>query len=72
MQLQQLPFYYSLNAPGLVQANAAVGQPQNIMIPSANSSGGSATPGLPPLHYANIYAGKVKWNQIYLIYFFIF
>jgi hypothetical protein len=57
MQLQQIPFYYHpVNTSGLIQA--AAGQPQNIMISSANSSGGPGT----PLHYTGVYAGKVKWN----------
>jgi hypothetical protein len=61
MQLQQIPFYYSVNTPGgLIQAAAAVGQHQNIMIPSASSSAGQATQGLPPIHYAGVYPGKFK------------
>ncbi|CAF4341956.1 unnamed protein product, partial [Adineta steineri] len=56
MQLQQIPFYYPVNASGLIQATAGVGQPQNIMIPSASSSAGQASSGLPPLHYTSVYA----------------
>jgi hypothetical protein len=55
-----MPFYYSVNSSGLIQAAAAVGQHPNIMIPSASSSGGPATPGLSSLHYAGVYPGKVK------------
>lgn len=71
MHLQQIPFYYPMNTSGLIQAATGVGQPQNIMIPSTNSSAGSATPGLPPIHYAGIYAGK--FNEMkYLLTMIIF
>ncbi|CAF1038237.1 unnamed protein product [Rotaria sp. Silwood1] len=56
MHLQQIPFYYSVNSSGMIQAAAAVGQHQNIMIPSTSSSTGSSTPVMPPLHYAGVYA----------------
>ncbi len=58
MQLQQIPFYYPVNASGIIQAAANAGQPHNIMIPSASSSAGQASSGLHPLHYAGVYAGK--------------
>ena len=58
----QIPLYYQLN-PGLIQTAAGVGQPQNIMISSANSSGGQVTPGLTPLHYAGVYPGKFQFDS---------
>jgi hypothetical protein len=60
MPLQQIPFYYQVNPSGLIQATNAAGQPQNIMISSANSSTGQVTPGLTPLHYGGVYAGKFQ------------
>jgi hypothetical protein len=60
MQLQQIPFYYPINTPGLIQAAAAaagVGPPQNIMIPSANSSGGPGTSAQPSIYYPGMYPG---------------
>jgi hypothetical protein len=60
MQMHSVPFYYSVNAQGLIQATPATGHPQNIMIPSGSSSAGQATPGMPPLQYAGIYTGKVN------------
>jgi len=60
MPLQQIPFYYQVNPSGLIQATNAAGQPQNIMISSANSSTGQVNPGLTPLHYGGVYAGKFQ------------
>jgi hypothetical protein len=64
MQLQQMPFYYPLNTPGLIQAAAAaaagVGQPQNIMIPSAGSSAGQTTSAPPSIYYQGVYPGIKK------------
>lgn len=60
MPMPSYPFYYSVNAAGLIQATPATGQPPNIMIPSAGSPAGPATSGLPPIHYAGLYAGKVN------------
>ena len=76
MQLQQIPFYYPINTSGLIQAAAAhcVGQPQNIMIPSASSSGGQ-------LHrstfniLSRVYPGKLNtikyfsFNNLFIINF---
>jgi hypothetical protein len=58
MQLQQIPFYYQMNPSGMIQAAAAVGQHQNIMIPSGSSAAGPNPQGLPSLHYPGIYAGR--------------
>ena len=41
MQLQQIPFFYSVNSQGLIQAANPNGQPQNIMIPTASAAGGA-------------------------------
>ena len=61
MQLQQIPFYYPVNSSGMIQAATGVGQPQNIMIPSAGSSAGPTTQGLPSFHYhPGVYAGTFK------------
>ena len=60
VQLQQIPLYYSMNTPGLVQAATAVGQPQNIMMPPPSSSVGSTTSNLSALHYAGVYTGKFR------------
>lgn len=60
MPLQQIPFYYQVNPSGLIQTTNAAGQPQNIMISQANSSAGSVNPGLTPLHYGGVYAGKFQ------------
>jgi hypothetical protein len=64
MQLQQIPFYYPINTPGIIQAAAAaaagVGPPQNIMIPSANSSGGPNSQAQPSIYYPGVYPGMLK------------
>jgi hypothetical protein len=66
MQLQQIPFYYPINTSGIIQA-AGVGPPQNIMIPSAGSSGGPATQAPPSIYYPGIYTGI---NKIKSVFFF--
>ncbi|CAF4772154.1 unnamed protein product, partial [Rotaria magnacalcarata] len=45
-----------MNHSGLIQAAGTVGQPQNIMIPTTNTSARSTTPGIPQMHYAGLYA----------------
>jgi hypothetical protein len=65
MQLQQIPFYYPINTSGIIQAAAAaaaagVGPPQNIMVPSAGSSGGPATSAPHSIYYQGVYSGKNK------------
>lgn len=63
MQLQQIPIYYSMNAPGLIQAGGTVGQPPNIMIPTGNVSAGGAASATSPVYYTGIYPGKVQDNS---------
>ena len=65
MQLPQIPFYYQVNPSGLIQTTNAAGQPQNIMISPANSSAGSVTQGLTPLHYGSVYAGKFQQIEMH-------
>ncbi|CAF4917233.1 unnamed protein product, partial [Rotaria magnacalcarata] len=59
MQLQQIPFYYPINTPGIIQtaatAASGVGPPQSIMIPSTSSSAGPATPAAQSIYYPGIY-----------------
>jgi len=70
MQLQQIPFYYPINTSGIIQAAAAaagVGPPQNIMIPSAGSSGGPATSAPHSIYYQGVYSGKNKKKSFLFI-----
>ena len=60
MSLPQIPFYYQMNPSSLIQTAAGVGQPQNIMISSANPSGGSMTSGPTPYHFSAVYPGKYR------------
>jgi len=61
MQSQRPPFNCHLpNRSGLIQATTAVDEPKNILIPSASSTRGAATPGLSSFHYTQVYPGKVN------------
>jgi len=52
MQSQRPPFNCHLpNRSGLIQATTAVDEPKNMLIPSASSTRGAATPGLSSFHY---------------------
>ena len=61
MQLQHVPFFYPQS---IIQAAAAaaagVGPPQNIMIPSAGSSGGPTAQAPPSIYYQGVYPGINK------------
>ncbi|CAF4230717.1 unnamed protein product [Rotaria socialis] len=56
MQLPQtLSTYHPANTPGLIQVATTFSQPQNILIPSAGSTGGPATPDRSSFHYTEVY-----------------
>lgn len=61
MQLQQIPFYYSMNGQGLIPVGGSVGQGPNIMIPTGNvPGGGAAGSATSPVYYPGMYSGTMK------------
>jgi hypothetical protein len=72
MQLQQIPFYYPINTSGIIQAATGVGPHQNIMIPSAGSSGGPGTQAQPSIYYPGVYTGINNIKFLFIFFSLIF